>query len=296
MAANTSNDEIADVLDRIGELLDFQNANPFRVQAYRNAAQAVRSADEKIADVARSNGLDPLIEMAAIGEGTAAVIGEYVSSGKSALLEELESKAAPGAAYLRLPGIGKDLAGRIVDELHIRTLAELEEAAHDGRLASVEGFGKKRVEGIRTALAGMLSRSAQTGQRRRTGGTTSKAAPEKSPPVALLLEIDETYRTRAGKGELRMIAPRRFNPNDEAWLPVMNVTRGGWEFTAMYSNTAQAHKLKRTDDWVVIYFERDGREGQHTVVTETRGPLEGKRVVRGREGENREYYKKDGKK
>ena len=64
----------------------------------------------------------------------------------------------------------------------------------------------------------------------------------------------------------------------------------------MFSNTAQAHKLNRTDDWVVIYFERDGREGQHTVVTETRGPLEGRRVVRGRDAENRAHYQaKSGK-
>lgn len=292
MADTPSNDDIAGVLERIGELLDFQDANPFRVQAYRSAAQAVRSANESLAGLVGSKGIDALTDLPAVGGGTAAIIGEYVLSGRSALLDDLESKAAPGAAYLRLPGIGKDLAGRIVDELHIRTLAELEEAAHDGRLASLEGFGPKRVEGIRAALAGMLSRSAQSGQRRRSSGKAAKSAPEKAPPIPLLMEIDEEYRRRAADGKLRTIAPRRFNPQDEAWLPVMSSERDGWDFTAMYSNTAQAHKLERTDDWVVIYFERDGREGQHTVVTETRGPLKGKRVVRGRDADNRAYYKK----
>jgi hypothetical protein len=54
----------------------------------------------------------------------------------------------------------------------------------------------------------------------------------------------------------------------------------------MFSNTATAHRLDRTADWVVVYYERDGDEGQCTVVTETRGPLAGRRVVRGRESES----------
>lgn len=72
----------------------------------------------------------------------------------------------------------------------------------------------------------------------------------------------------------------------------MHTKRSGWQFTALFSNTAQAHKLGKTDDWVVIYYERDGKEGQHTVVTETQGPLKGKRVVRGRDPENQQYYQK----
>jgi putative hydrolase len=59
----------------------------------------------------------------------------------------------------------------------------------------------------------------------------------------------------------------------------------------LYSNTARAHQLKQTKDWVVIYFyDKEHHEGQHTVVTETRGTLIGKRVVRGRESECRDHY------
>jgi hypothetical protein len=59
----------------------------------------------------------------------------------------------------------------------------------------------------------------------------------------------------------------------------------------LYSNTAQAHQLGRTRDWVVLYFYDDEHtEGQHTVVTETHGPLAGRRVVRGREAECRAHY------
>lgn len=65
-----------------------------------------------------------------------------------------------------------------------------------------------------------------------------------------------------------------------------------WHFTAMYSNTAHAHELKRTHDWVVVYYyDYHHREGQCTVATKGRGPLIGWRVVRGREQESWEYYR-----
>jgi hypothetical protein len=59
---------------------------------------------------------------------------------------------------------------------------------------------------------------------------------------------------------------------------------------ALFSNTALAHQLHRTHSWVIIYHDRDGTTGQHTVVTELHGPLQGRRVVRGRELECAEYY------
>jgi putative hydrolase len=81
------------------------------------------------------------------------------------------------------------------------------------------------------------------------------------------------------------IAPRRFNPSHIAWLPVLHTTRGRRHYTALFSNTALAHRLNRTHDWVVIYWD-DGRgERQYTVVTAKGGSLEGRRVVRGREAE-----------
>ncbi|MHC5051198.1 MAG: DNA-binding protein, partial [Planctomycetota bacterium] len=71
----------------------------------------------------------------------------------------------------------------------------------------------------------------------------------------------------------------------EAWLPILHASREGWFFTAMYSNSARAHRLGTTRDWVIVIYERDGVEGQATIVTEHAGPLAGRRVVRGRETE-----------
>jgi putative hydrolase len=102
----------------------------------------------------------------------------------------------------------------------------------------------------------------------------------------MLLELDREYREKAAANKLRRIAPKRFNPNNVAWLPIFHAERGRWHFSVLFSNTALAHQLGRTHDWVVIYFHSDSlAEGQRTVVTETKGPSRGKRVVRGRETE-----------
>jgi DNA polymerase (family 10) len=111
------------------------------------------------------------------------------------------------------------------------------------------------------------------------------------PPVSELLDVDREYRRGARRGTLPVIAPRKFNPKREAWLPVLHTVRDGRSYTALFSNTERAHRLGRTRDWVVLYYhDGDGRERRCTVVTEFREPLRGKRVVRGRELECAEYY------
>ena len=276
-------EQVAHLLEEIAALLEAQNANPFRVQAYRDGAKTVRTTDEPVVALAAQEDYAALKALPNIGEGLARVIVEVATTGRSTLLDELKGQVSPADVLQRVPGIGEELAQRIVDELGVQTLEELEIAAYDGRLAKVEGIGQRRLQNVRNGLAGMLGRSARRHQRRMAAAGEAPA----EPSVSLLLKIDEMYRQRAAAGELPRIAPRRFNPEGEAWLPIMRTTRDGWEFTALFSNTAQAHRLEKTDDWVVIYFRPagDGTERQRTVVTETRGPQAGQRVVRGREGE-----------
>ena len=111
------------------------------------------------------------------------------------------------------------------------------------------------------------------------------------PTVRTLLEVDRQYRDRVRAGDLPKIAPARNNPEGADWLPVLHTESDGWHFTAMFSNSDRAHELKRTNDWVVLYFERDGHESQCTVVTEIRGRLAGRRVVRGQENACADHYK-----
>jgi DNA polymerase (family 10) len=280
---------ISDVLERVADLLEQQGANPFRVRSYRRAADAVRSAEMPLAGRLEEGDLGALQEIPGIGERLAGAIQEIVQTGRLGLVDTLEAEVSPEAVLARVPGIGETLAARIHEQLGIASLEELEEAAHDGRLDTVAGLGAERVQGIRDALAGMLARSSRRRlrQRLRSTGRDSGASPE--PPVNLILDIDAEYRDQAAAGRLRTIAPRRFNPEGESWLPIMEAARDGWQFTALHSNTARAHELGKTRDWVVVYYKREsGPEGQCTVITAGAGPLAGHRIVAGRERESRE--------
>lgn len=251
----------------------------------------VRNHPTSIQELALSEGRAGLDALPQIGSSLSGSIDEIAHTGKLRLLARLEGRLSPVELFRTVPGIGEELAERIHRELDIDTLEALEVAAHDGRLDGVAGFGPRRLDAIREILASMLARSARGRARRfeelRSAGAQvdPPAGEEARPEVSLLLEIDRQYRAKAEADELPRIAPRRNNPEGAAWLPVLHAFEDGWHFTALFSNTDRAHELGRVRDWVVIYFERDGHEGQCTVVTEFRGPLSGQRVVRGREDE-----------
>jgi DNA polymerase (family 10) len=280
--AAPSNAQIAGALARIADLLETQDADGFRVRAYRHAAERVRSMPEPAAELYARGGVAALDALPEIGQSLASLIAELVRTGRSSLLERLEGQVSPEDRFTTVAGIGEELARRVHAELGIESLEELELAAHDGRLAQVPGFGARRVRAVQQALAGILGQEAA---RRAQGRGWRGEQTDGQPDVATLLDVDREYRRKAAAGELRAIAPRRFNPEKRAWLPVLHTQRGPLNFTALFSNTARAHQLGMTSDWVVIYFERDGREGQCTVVTEHSGRRAGRRVVRGREDE-----------
>jgi hypothetical protein len=195
-----------------------------------------------------------------------------------------------------VPGIGEKTAHQIHETLGIETLEELEIAAHDGSLYKVPGLGRRKVEGIKDALLGILSRSSRRRARRlRWLEHEMRVLEVEKPGVDLVLEADREYREKAAHGELKKIAPKRFNPAGEKWLPIYHKDKDGWSFTVLYSNSPLAHKLGRMRDWVIVYYEKDGEEDQCTVVTEWQGRLSGRRVIRGREKECMEYYSRRGR-
>ena len=270
----------AERLRQYARLLESQDANPFRVNAYQRAAQTLESLQFDVRDALREGGIEALRGLPFVGSGIALAIDEIAKTGRLARLDRLRGSADPETLLRSVPGIGPQLARKLREALDITSLEALEVAAHDGRLAGLSGVGERRAQAISAVVAKMLGRV-----------TAPRVVPRGQPGVDLLLDIDREYRERSASGDLPRIAPRRFNPSREAWLPVLHATRGDLHFTALYSNTAKAHELGRTGDWVVIYFYDDEhREGRHTVVTETRGPLEGRRVVRGREAECADHY------
>ncbi len=286
--ADPLNLEIARRFEELGRLLEEQGANYFRVRAYQRAADTLRRLDRPVAEVLEEEGIEGLEQLPTIGEQLARAIGLVVRTGRLPMLDRLRGESDPEALLASVPGIGPVLAERLHHELDVDSLEGLEVAAHAGRLRGLPGFGPKRIAGIVDTLASRLGRTRRP---------APKPPPERAePPVAELLDVDREYRRRAAAGELRTIAPRRFNPRGEAWLPILHTARGERHYTALYSNTGRAHRLGRQRDWVVLYFTGErGEDGQHTVVTGREpGPLRGRRVVRGREAECLEHYRRAG--
>jgi hypothetical protein len=270
-----TNEEAARRLEEAARQLEEQGANVYRVRAYRSAANTVRAAGRPVSEMLEQGGAAELRELPGIGERLATTLEQLVLTGHIPHLEGLGERAED--LFASVPGIGPELARRVHSELKLETLADLEGAAYDGRLAAVPGMGAKRLRGIREALAGRF--------RRAVGGPAPVP-----PPVADVLAVDADYRAKAAAGELRTVAPRRFNAGGASWLPVMATRRGGYRYRAMYSNTAAAHRAGKSNDWVVVYYERAGARGQCTVVTETGGAMAELRVVRGREAECARHY------
>jgi hypothetical protein len=275
-----TNDEIARALEEAADLLEQRDSNPFRIRAFRRAAQTALETRESLAELSLGVGPAALRRLPGIGPGLAAVIDDFVRSGGRRIRYRKLGEISPMTVLTSLPGIGEVLARRILDQLHIHDLQDLELAIYEGRLEQLEGFGSRRTSALREIINSMLGRRLQ----QRSRDLSARYGIER-PPVELLLRVDAEYRRRADANELRRIAPRRFNPEGVAWLPIFETREDGWTFRALFSNTAQAHALGRTRDWVVIFFVRAGQTQQCTVVTETRGPQRGRRVVRGRESE-----------
>ncbi len=253
-----TNNEIAEVLGRIGDLLETKGENPFRINSYRRAASLVKDSDRSFARLVREQGVVGLTQVRGIGEKLAGVIEEYVSTNKVSLLEELEKEAPPPKE--QKPSRSSTRPG--------------------GRSGSAPASAKRDEQESARATA------------RRRGETALPGESKSAPPVGVIMDVDKEYRKRAEEGSLKLIAPRQHNPEGAAWLPILSTTRGDWKFTAMFSNTALAHELGKTGEWVVMYFKKRGEEErQCTVVTEHRGEMKGKRVIRGRESESQKYYR-----
>ena len=287
-----SNDDVADMFEQIADLLEAQDDDFYRIRAYRRGAAAVRSQSQSVLDMFAAEGTTGLEKLPHIGRRLALSIEELAKTGEIALLERLLIDVSPEDLFTTVPGIGQVLARRVYRQLGIHTLEALEQAAHDGTLATLPGFGRDRIRMVQAGLATMLGKSSQqrlkvkrwqqAPQQKPVPAAVPSSIQTADPSIELLLEVDEQYRYLAKAGQLRMVTPRRFNPEGKRWLPVMKLNKEGWSFNVLYSNTARSHELNKTDDWVVVYYERDGHHGQCTIVTETSGEQKGDRVVRGR--------------
>ena len=276
----STNSQVAERVGEVARILEAQGANIFRVGAYRRAAAMLRGLDRPVEEIVKAEGIEGLEKLPGIGETLARFIHQLVITGRLPVLDRLRGESDPIILLRTVPGIGKVTARRLYDELGIESLEELEAAAHDGRLTNV--LGEKRLAGIRDSLATRLGKLR----------LQALFSDLDQPDVSEVLDVDQEYRTKAAEGLLSKIAPRRFNPEHEPWLPILHTNRGRRHYSALFSNTPRAHQLGKTSDWVVIYYDRGNGERQCTVITSTHGPLAGERIVRGREAECLDYYQR----
>ena len=278
---NGENRYIAKKLDEVADLLQQQNASSFRVDAYRTASNYITRSSTSLKTVYDESGESGLEDLPTIGTSIARAIAELLDTGSLSMLARLRGSLDPEKLFQTVPTIGPHIARRLHDELHLETLEALEAAALDGRLDSLKGIGPRRVRSIQHSLSNILSRRRPRQRRDRV----------LTPSVEALLKIDRDYRSKAEKGLLPTIKPRRFNPTGDIRIPILHTEIDTWRFTALFSNSPNAHRFGRERDWVIIYFEKDDvAEDQCTVVTEHKGPMTGKRVVRGLEAECAKIY------
>ncbi len=145
------NADIAAIFEEIADLLEIENANPFRVRAYRNAARQLQGMGVPVADMVAKD--EDLTELPGIGEDLAAKITEVVETGKCQFLEKLRKKTPPTITeLLKIPGLGPKRVGKLYHELDVHTLEQLARAARDGRIRALPGFGAKTETTILEAI------------------------------------------------------------------------------------------------------------------------------------------------
>jgi hypothetical protein len=273
------NDEMARWLREHALELEKEGGNLYRSRAFRTAASQLLMMSKPVAEVFREEGRVGLERLPGIGKSLAYTLEGLLQTGELRTIRPLDALREPDRDLTNLPGVGIRTAEQLRDRLGITSLQGLRDAVAEGRLAEA---------GIPAGRLRLISEEVH----RRLGVRRKPLAPKDEPAVADLLAVDEEYRRRGSKGELPKIAPREYHPEGETWLALLRKEVGGWKMRALHSNTAVAHRMGMTQDWVVIYFDREETIGQRTVVTESRGDLGGKRVVRGRENECRAHYQR----
>ncbi|HET7790871.1 MAG TPA: PHP domain-containing protein [Gemmatimonadales bacterium] len=142
---------VTDVLEQIASCLELEGENPFRVRAYRTAAEAIGGFSGDIAQGLESGAL---AELRGVGKGTLEVVRDLVTTGRSRQLDELRQKVPAGLVeMLEIPGLGVTKVRLIRERLNITTVADLEAAATDGRLAALPRFGQKTAENVLKGIA-----------------------------------------------------------------------------------------------------------------------------------------------
>lgn len=141
-----TNREIARILSEIADLLEIKGENPFKIRAYQRAAQAIEGLAMTLSDM---RGHQPFTDISGVGSSIAEKIEELLDAGQCRYHQELLAEfPASLAALLSIPEVGPRKAKVLHDELGITSVDELEQAAREGKLRELKGFGAKTEQNI----------------------------------------------------------------------------------------------------------------------------------------------------
>jgi DNA polymerase (family 10) len=132
---------LARIFTEVGDLLEIKGENPFKIRAYRNAAEIIANAGVRVADLDEAR----LLEFSGIGKDLARRIREAADTGRIQFHQELLGEFPPTILdLLGLQGVGPKTVRQLYAELGVRTIDDLEAAARDGRLTALKGMGPKK--------------------------------------------------------------------------------------------------------------------------------------------------------
>lgn len=148
--------EIADVLDEIGVLLELKGENPFKIRAYQTGARALEAIeDEQLSELIRDGKLGTI---KGFGEALVQKITELHTTGRLVFFDNLKASIEPGLVeLLQIPGLGPKKIKALKEKLGVTDIAALTAACNEGKVAELAGFGEKTQEKI---LAGIKNREA----------------------------------------------------------------------------------------------------------------------------------------
>jgi DNA polymerase (family 10) len=210
--------EIAEVLVEIGTLLELKGENPFKVRAYAAGARAIEGLEnDEFEKLVAEGGLR---SVKGIGEALSSKIAELHATGRLEFLERLKESIEPGLVeMLRIPGLGPKKIAALRRELAVTSVAGLEQACREGKVAALDGFGEKTQERI---LTGIHNREAYS--RRHIWWDAERVA---EPIVAGLRALPQVERAEmAGSlrrgmetiGDLDFIVAAKEAPPVVAWF------------------------------------------------------------------------------
>jgi DNA polymerase (family 10) len=144
------NKELADLFDKMADILEFKDENPFKISAYRKASRVLGDLTQDIQEIAQSGGLK---KVPGIGEGMAQKIDEYLKTGKISKYEEIKKGVSDELiGMMEIPGMGPKTLAMIHKESGINNLSGLEKAIENGSLIGLPGMGEKKAENIRRGI------------------------------------------------------------------------------------------------------------------------------------------------